>query len=95
MSSGNWLFDEPQNVMVLTSINVITNNAPILWVSHDEDDGMWQFHDSLKVDIKEAMMVSLAEIVNRDPSVNQIADLPLGWKAWRISKQDSWKKGLV
>lgn len=38
-----WLFEDPPNVAVITSNQVLQGN-PILYVSHDEDDGCWQFH---------------------------------------------------
>jgi hypothetical protein len=34
-----WPFDDSPNVAVITTRQVTENNAPILLVSHDEEDG--------------------------------------------------------
>ena len=39
----DWPFDDPQNVAVVTTREITEENAPILLVSHDEEDGGWQF----------------------------------------------------
>jgi hypothetical protein len=38
-----WPFDDSPNVAVITTRQVTEDNAPILLVSHDEEDGSWQF----------------------------------------------------
>ena len=38
-----WPFDDSPNVAVITTRQVTEDNAPILLVSHDEEDGGWQF----------------------------------------------------
>ncbi|AGN70618.1 hypothetical protein B2K_38890 [Paenibacillus mucilaginosus K02] len=53
--------------------------SPILYVTHDEDDGMWQFLDGGETKEEEARLLSLKEMVNIDPSLIQLSDLPLGW----------------
>ena len=65
---------------------------PILYVSHDEDDGGWQFlcgaenHED-----KDAMIVSLLNIVERDPSVNALYEMPEGVCAERSDQNGEWK----
>jgi hypothetical protein len=51
---------------------------PILYVTHDEEDGMWQFLDGGDASEEDARILSLKEIVAIDPSLAQLADLPLG-----------------
>ncbi|RKM58589.1 hypothetical protein D6856_12610 [Butyrivibrio sp. XB500-5] len=77
---------------VITTKNIVNGEKDILLVSHDEDDGMWEFLEGDVVKEEEAMIISLYEMVNIDPTVNQIADLPLGWIAYRDSKLDAWTK---
>ena len=36
-------FSEPENTAVITCCHIIDNGADILYVSHDAEDGMWQF----------------------------------------------------
>lgn len=35
--------DELPNTATITCRHIIDGSLPILYVSHDEDDGMWQF----------------------------------------------------
>ena len=35
-------YDAP-NTATITCCHILENGEPILYVSHDEDDGMWQF----------------------------------------------------
>lgn len=38
------------------------------------------------------MLVALRSIVRLDQSVTELADLPLGWHAWRASKSAPWQR---
>ncbi|OEH86439.1 hypothetical protein BHU72_13555 [Desulfuribacillus stibiiarsenatis] len=86
------VFEDLPNTMVLTTKEVIANKRGILFVSHDADDGMWQFHCGTDVDMEDAMMVALEEIIDFDPAITAIADLPLGWVAWREDITSPWKR---
>lgn len=87
-----WPFADPENTAVFTTRQVVERGLPILWVWHDADDGAWQFLCGTTSDDEDLLVVGLAEIVRIDPSVASVADLPLGWKAWRPSPGDSWKR---
>jgi hypothetical protein len=87
-----WVFRDLPNTMVLTTQDIISGHSPILLVYHDADDGMWQFHAGEEVNIDLATLVSLREIVEMDYTVSLVADLPLGWIAWRDSKDTHWSK---
>lgn len=88
----DWPFDQPPNCATITLKSIIFGGAPILHVSHDADDHGWQFLDGGNVEISNAAVVALAEIVELDPSVFAIADLPIGWCAKRVSKTDNWER---
>jgi hypothetical protein len=49
-----WLFEDPENVAVLTSKDVIDLGKWIHYVSHDYDDGSWQFHSLEGAPLREA-----------------------------------------
>jgi len=90
----DWLFLDPPSVAVITTKEIVAGPAWIAYVTHDEDDGAWQFFGLSGPGTKEdAMVVSLQSIVERDESINQLADLPLGWHAWRENQADHWKRG--
>lgn len=88
----NWLFEDPPNVAVITSTDIVHHGKPILFVSHDNDDGAWQFHTGENVLIDDAMIVALAKIVALDYSIQELADLPLGWIAKRQTANHSWMR---
>jgi hypothetical protein len=90
MPSDEWPFADPRNVAVLTTRSIVELGAPILRVSHDEEDGMWQFHSGEGVSPDQAMVVSLGQIAALDPSVFELADLPLGFIADRNSNVGRW-----
>lgn len=92
MGTYCWTFTDEPDVMVITTKNIVSNKKPILSVWHDADDGMWQFLDGTDVNEEDAMMISLAEIVNIDNTVNEVSDLQLGWVAWREQKGSDWKR---
>ena len=87
-----WPFDQPENCAVFTTTHVMKGGRDIIYVFHDEDDHGWQFHYAGEKSIADTLVVALKEIVARDPSVLDIADLPLGWKAWREKRGASWHK---
>jgi hypothetical protein len=89
----HWKFIDPPNVAVIANKKALTANGWIAYVIHDSDDGAWQFH-SADAEVKEsdASVVSLRSVVEIDPSINELADLPLGWHAWRDTKDLPWKR---
>mgnify|MGYP000925808301 CR=1 FL=1 len=86
-----WKFVDLPNTMVITTKNIMHNKFDILFVTHDADDGMWQFLDATEINENNAAVVGLEDIVGIDPSVNELHDLPLGWEALRNNKNDEWK----
>jgi hypothetical protein len=89
VSASSWPFDQPRNCAVFTTRQVMEREEPILHVTHDPDDHGWQFHSS-NARLEEAKIITLEEAVALDPSVLQLADLPVGWHAWRQSAEDPW-----
>ena len=90
--TDEWPFEDPPNVAVFTTRQVINKAQPILYVSHDEEDGGWQFHMGKEVSEQDARVVSLKSIVNLDPSVTQLANLPYGWIAIRGNLAEPWQR---
>lgn len=89
-----WQFDDQPNTAVLANRKIFLSGEWIAYVSHDSDDGCWQFHTNQSEALIEtdAVLISLQSVVNLDPSIMALADLPLGWCAWRYSIEDVWKK---
>jgi hypothetical protein len=94
MNDSAWPFDQPKNCAVITLRAIVFGGAPVLLVSHDADDDGWQFLGGGNFDMADAGVVSLAEMVERDPSLLEVANLPLGWRAWRSSASAPWQRSL-
>jgi hypothetical protein len=90
---SGWPFDEPQILAVISNRKVIFGGEWIALVAHDEDGG-WQFlsHETSPLKEGDAVIVSLREILRLDPSIAELADLQLGWRAWRRSKDSPWQR---
>ena len=68
-------YDAP-NTATITCCHILENGEPILYVSHDEDDGMWQFLCGKAHDL--------------DNSVGILKDMPCGYYAERKAQDDEW-----
>ena len=75
---ARWRFQEGRNRAVFTTKPVIRGGLPILLVSHDTD-GDWHFLCGTTNQVDDAAVVSLGGILQRDPTLVDLADLPEGW----------------
>jgi hypothetical protein len=90
MTNDEWPFDQPRNCGVITLRSIVFGGKPILHVTHDEDDHGWQFLGAEDADLADAALVCLEDIVRKDPTVLEVADLPVGWHAWREAVGAAW-----
>ncbi len=88
---GEWPFEDERRVAVFTTTHVVRAGKPILYVSHDADDGGWQFHSGNLVSTKDMMILALEEILEIDPSIASLASLPLGHCATRRGIRSAWR----
>ncbi len=86
----NFPFDDIPNTAILTCYHILEHNAPILHVSHDADDGMWQFLCGACHDEGDARIVSLDYIYTHDTTVAQLAHMPCGCAADRPHGDADW-----
>lgn len=72
----------------------VPHALPIVHVTHDEEDGAWQFHsvNGAYADLKEHRLVALDEILARDQMIAELAYLPFGWRALRVSHGAEWRR---
>jgi hypothetical protein len=92
---SNWPFEDAPNSLVHTTRGVLEEDKPILVVTHDHADGVWQFLSEIAAAAADARITALGEIVFHDPGVLELADLPLGWAALRDSRTAPWKRRLI
>lgn len=90
----NWPFADPPNVAVLTSADIIDHGRLIEYVSHDAEDGAWQFHtrNGAPEEESQARVVALRTVFELDPTIGALSDLPLGWCARRVEKKHGWHR---
>src|SRR5262245_9288297 len=88
----DWPFDQPRNCATLTMRQVLDGSEPILLVSHDADDHVWQFIWHSDAAVEDGRVVCLEELVHLDPTVLEVADLPLGWQAVRERIGGTWTR---
>lgn len=91
-SDPNWKFDQEKNVGAITTKQVFNDGLPILLAIHYGDDCSWAFLCDTTDDEDDSQLVTMEEIVAMDPSLEEIADLPPGWIAFRDHLGDKWER---
>lgn len=87
----DWPFADAKNLAVFTTASVLEDGNAITYVTHDADDGAWQFHGANETgDLDDARLVALSAMYRLDPSIGSLADLPPGWHAWRATRDADW-----
>lgn len=87
-----WPFADPPDLAVITLTRILTGESSICLVTHDDDDESWQFLDGEHAFEHAAAVVGLGEMLEFDPTLAVLADLPLGWYAWRASTDADWQR---
>jgi hypothetical protein len=86
----NWKFPDPPHTAVYLSATVHNGAEPVTYVSHDTDDGAWQFLGDSMSDGGGPVVSCFHHPIDRDISLLELADLPLGWYAERASVGEPW-----
>lgn len=86
-------FKEPLDTAVFTTKFVTEDKKTITYVTHDADDGAWQFFsdDEFEDFEKVAKIIGLGQIIKIDPTLTELADMPIGYYAIRKDKTKKWK----
>ena len=91
-SEENWPFAESVNVAAISTVHVLNKSKPILLVTHDADDGSWQVLCGTTNDPTEGRVLCLGCLFAQDPTIGELADLPMGWQAWRTAVSTHWER---
>jgi hypothetical protein len=91
-SPADWPFDDPPNVATFATRPVMDGTSWIALVCHDQEDGGWQFIGPEGADMSQAMLVALHNVLKRDATIAELADLPLGWQARRSNPDAPWQR---
>lgn len=84
-----WPFRDPADRVVYTTRFVFDDDLPVLLVSHDPD-GEWEFLCGTTDKPKDGREIMLGEVLELDERIREVADLPVGWRAWRDSPEAPW-----
>jgi hypothetical protein len=89
-----WPFKDPPNLAVIVNRKILHDGEWIAYVSHDDDDGVWQFHtdEPGPPNESDAAVVGLGKILELDETIAELADLQPGWHARRDSPTSAWQR---
>lgn len=86
-----WPFADPPDLFVITTQPVL-DGAPVHVVSHDEDDGGWQFLCGTTLEADDGRIVHLDHMLDTYPAIAIMADLPPGWTASWCEEHQDWHR---
>jgi hypothetical protein len=88
---SDWKFPDSPHTGVYLSKAVQDGSEPVTYVSHDADDGAWQFlGDSMSE--SGGVLSCFHHPIDVDASLKDLADLPLGWWAERDAPGERWRR---
>lgn len=90
-SGSDFKFREPESSSCIACKHVVSKKKPVLYVTHDKENGVWQFlcgdtehaNDTLHI-------ISLKQVCKVDPTVNELYEVPIGFGAERKTVKDEW-----
>jgi hypothetical protein len=82
---------QPRNRAAFTSAYTTERHLPILLAAHDNDD-TWQFPWGGAVTEADIKVFCRGCMYSLDPSIAELADLPLGWQAERVAPGKPWAR---
>ncbi|MBE6841906.1 MAG: hypothetical protein E7510_03630 [Ruminococcus sp.] len=83
-------FSERSGMLVFTCTHVLEDNKPITFVTHHFDDNNWQFSCSSTHTDADAVIITIGELCELDPSLEELCDMPVGHFAKRKNKNAKW-----
>jgi hypothetical protein len=88
----DWKFPDPPHTRIYLSNAVENGSEAVTYVSHDASDGAWQFVGDSSMSESGIVRLCLHHPIDGDPSLAELADLPLGWWAERDSAEKPWHR---
>jgi hypothetical protein len=88
---SDWPFADSVSGAAFTTTRVMRDSYPVLMVSH-ELDGDWQFLCGTTTEYANCVLMCLGCMFDRDRTLAEIADLPLGWQAERSRVGGTWER---
>jgi hypothetical protein len=94
VSFEGWVFGDSPRAAAFTTKRILSGDDVITYVTHDSGDGAWQFYGTDEFRLDDMAAVCLHHIVEKDRTLEQLADLPRGWYAWRDDVSSPWMRAL-
>ena len=89
---GGFPFEDAPNTACIVCRHILRGERPVLYASHDAEDGMWQFMcGGSHAFPDDAAVIGLSEVLDLDPTIAAIAKLPCGYSAEREAVDADWK----
>lgn len=92
MAIADWPFDQGPQVAAITTRQVLNEGLPIIRVIHYSEDEDWAFVCGTTSETEDLRVVAMKTMFKLDPTLCTIADLPLGWTAWRQFVGAPWNR---
>lgn len=88
----NWKFADKPHTKAFISKAIKDGEEWITYVTHDLSDGAWQILGKTGVDSGGPELSCLHRMVEQDPTLAELADLPRGWSAERDAPGTPWER---
>ncbi len=89
-SLWDWKFPDLPHTQAFLSKPVHAGLEAVTYVSHDVEDGAWQFLGDSMTGGDKPVVSCLHHPIDKDPALNELADLPRGWWAERSKPGEPW-----
>ena len=80
---------------VVTTANIAEGKSPVMYVRHEGGPGGWQFYDGGDLEGREPVVIPKEDLIELDPSLIELTDLPLNWCAWRETSEEPWQRASI
>lgn len=92
---AHYPFSDRPDMLVFTCIHVLEEGKPVTLVCHHFDDNAWEFLCDGHHTDEDALVISIGELCEQDPSLALLCDLPVGGCAVRESPAHAWRLGRI
>ena len=87
-------FSSRPDLLVLTCTHVLSG-GDIKLVCHHFEDNSWEFLCGCEHTAEDAIVLTVGELCETDPSLHLLSDLPVGSCAQRQSRSHAWTRGRI
>ena len=88
----DWKFPDKPHTKAFISKAVLEGKEWISYVTHDRSDGAWQILGETGIEGGGPELACLHHMVDKDPTLAELADLPKGWYAERTEPAEPWER---